>query len=67
VDSEHELGERVAALERWSEGVQAIITTLLGSVDHIHDDLVGMREWMRIPRPECYPVLDQHRQEEDDR
>lgn len=25
------------------------------NADHLHDDVMAMREWMRIPRPGCYP------------
>lgn len=33
-----------------------ILVQLSGKLDHIHDDLVAVREWARIPRPECYPA-----------
>ena len=39
-------------LESWWDGLDRIESKL----DHLHDDLVAMREWMRIPRPACYPL-----------
>jgi hypothetical protein len=32
---------------------------LEGKLDHIHADLVALRERALVPRPECYPHLDE--------
>jgi hypothetical protein len=60
---ERDLPERMAALEEWSDAVQAIVEQLLATIDHMHDDLVALREWARIPRPACYPAIDQEPEE----
>lgn len=47
------LQARVAArLDQLGDAVRAISANL----DHIHDDLVGLRERAEIPRPQCYPA-----------
>ena len=46
------LEARVAnRLDQVGEQLRAISANL----DHIHDDLVGLRERADIPRPQCYP------------
>lgn len=46
------LEARVAnRLDQVGDALRAISANL----DHIHDDLVGLRERADIPRPQCYP------------
>lgn len=37
-----------------TEDVFDAIDRVEGKLDHLHDDLVALREWCRIPRPACY-------------
>jgi hypothetical protein len=37
-----------------TEDVFDAIDRLEWKLDHLHDDLVALREWCRIPRPACY-------------
>lgn len=47
------LEARIAArLDQVGDSLRA----LAGNLDHLHQDLVGLREVARIPRPECYPA-----------
>ena len=47
------LEARIAArLDQVGDSLRAIA----GNLDHLHQDLVGLREVARIPRPECYPA-----------
>lgn len=47
------LDARVAGrLDQLGEQLRALSANL----DHIHDDLVGLRERANIPRPQCYPA-----------
>ncbi|MDP3912082.1 MAG: hypothetical protein Q8Q14_16995 [Gemmatimonadales bacterium] len=45
-------GRVAARLDQLADAVRA----LSGNLDHIHDDLVGLRERANIPRPQCYPA-----------
>jgi hypothetical protein len=36
------------------EDIFDAIDRLENKLDHLHDDLVAIREWCRIPRPACY-------------
>lgn len=40
----------------WTDDLWAAFDTLEEKLDHLHEDVKAMREWMRIPRPECYPL-----------
>jgi hypothetical protein len=42
--------------DQWSDDLWAAFDTLEAKLDHLHADVRAMREWMRIPRPECYPL-----------
>lgn len=57
VDATHERLEKSTA-----PGVGVLMKLLAerlermeANADHLHDDVMAMREWMRIPRPGCYP------------
>lgn len=38
-----------------ASGLAARLDVIEGQQAHMHADLVALREWCRIPRPECYP------------
>jgi hypothetical protein len=48
--------EPLLRLARLVAGVQAELARLVRNSDHIHADVVALRELANNPRPECYPT-----------
>lgn len=42
--------------QAWISDLSSAIISLDEKLDHLHDDVMAMREWMRIPRTACYPT-----------
>jgi len=37
------------------------LVRISGNLDHLHDDVVAIREVAHVPRPECYPDAERKR------